>query len=233
MIKQTEYTVYEHSTVTIEEQLHAFERNPEKNERNAVLWHAWQQNKRWLSQLLELTVASFPAYSRHNVSHAKAVLYNIERILGEERIKKLGPADCFAILHVVYVHDIGMVILSSDREKMVTSDEFSDMLDTLAVGADVDLRNAARNLMRRCYHEEKRSELPDYGGEEYLAEKKRLYKDKFDTYYAIIQLMAEFQRGHHGENAASKIQSWISDQDKLRSEFAMSGIPMRIFFAHC
>ena len=29
MIKQTEYTVYEHSTVTIEEQLHAFERNPE------------------------------------------------------------------------------------------------------------------------------------------------------------------------------------------------------------
>ena len=229
MIKQTEYMVYEHSTVTIEEQLHAFERNPEKNERNAVLWHAWQQNKRWLSQLLELTVASFPAYSRHNVSHAKAVLYNIERILGEERIKKLGPADCFAILHVVYVHDIGMVILSSDREKMVTSDEFSDMLDTLAVGADVDLRNAARNLMRRCYHEEKRSELPDYGGEEYLAEKKRLYKDKFDTYYAIIQLMAEFQRGHHGENAASKIQSWISDQDKLRSEFAMSGIPMRIF----
>jgi hypothetical protein len=87
MIKQTESHTYKRDMLTIEEQLHYYEQHPSRNERNAVLWHAWQQNKRWLSQLLELTVASFPAYSRHNASHAKAVLYNIERILGEDRIK--------------------------------------------------------------------------------------------------------------------------------------------------
>lgn len=229
MIKQTESHTYKRDMLTIEEQLHYYEQHPSRNERNAVLWHAWQQNKRWLSQLLELTVASFPAYSRHNASHAKAVLYNIERILGEDRIKKLGQADCFCILHTVYVHDIGMVILSNDREKMVTSDEFSEMLDNLSVGVDRDLKKAAVNLMRRCYHEEKQEELIDRDSEEYLENKKRLYRDKFDTYYSIIQLMSEFQRGHHGENSSSKIIDWISDQDKLRSEFAMSGIPMRIF----
>ena len=139
----TEQNIYEKGKVTIEDQLHLYEKHPSGSERNAVLWHAWQQNKRWLIQLLELTIASFPAYSRHNASHAKAVLYNIERILGEERIKRLEPTDCFALLHVVYVHDIGMAILANDREKMVSSDEFAEMVDELTQDSDYDLKKAA------------------------------------------------------------------------------------------
>lgn len=229
MINYTEQHIYEDRKLTIEEQLHYYEQHPEKSERNAVLWHAWQQNKQWLTQLLELTITSFPAYSRHNASHAKAILYNIERILGEDRIRKLEPTDCFALLHVVYVHDIGMAILADDREEMVTSDEFAEMVDELSVGVDYDLKKAANELKRVCYQYRNLENPTDMGGEEYLNSQKSLYRDKFNVYYAIIQMMAEFQRGKHGEKAASKISSWIMDQDKLRSEFAMSGIPLRIF----
>lgn len=76
-IDYSERHTYNKKKITIEEQLHLYARHPERNERNAVLWHAWQQSKRRLIQLLELTIASFPAHSRHNASHAKAVLYNI------------------------------------------------------------------------------------------------------------------------------------------------------------
>lgn len=229
IIDYSERHTYDNTKITIEEQLHLYEKHPGSNERNAVLWHAWQQNKRWLIQLLELTIASFPAYSRHNASHAKAVLYNIERILGEERIKRLEPTDCFALLHVVYIHDIGMAILADDREEMVASDEFAEMVDELTQDADYDLKRAAMDLQRISYRRNKDGGLIDRGGEEYLSEQKAVYREKFNTYYAIIQLMAEFQRGKHGERAGSRISSWITDQDKLRSEFAMSGIPMRIF----
>lgn len=228
-IDYLEQHTYDNMKITIEEQLHLYEKHPERNERNAVLWHAWQQNKRWLIQLLELTIASFPAYSRHNASHAKAVLYNIERILGEERIKRLEPTDCFALLHVVYIHDIGMAILADDREEMVSSDEFAEMVDELTQDSDYDLKRAALDLQRISYRQNKEGTLIDRGGEEYLSEQKIIYREKFNTYYAIIQLMSEFQRGKHGERAGSRISSWITDQDKLRSEFAMSGIPMRIF----
>ena len=96
-------------------------------------------------------MSSFPTYSVHNASHAEAVLYNIERVLGENRILELTATDCFAILHTVYVHDIGMAILASDREMIVRNDEFADMVDELAQGADVDLKKAASYLKKIFY----------------------------------------------------------------------------------
>lgn len=125
---------YRHSRLTIERQLQIYEKHPDGDERAATLWHAWQQNKRWLIRLLELTLASFPSYSRHDSSHADAVLHNIERVLGEKRIALLSATDCFAILHTVYIHDIGMAILAEDRTKIVKSDDFVEMVDELAEG---------------------------------------------------------------------------------------------------
>lgn len=220
---------YCHSRLTIEQQLHMYEKNPDGNERASTLWHAWQQNKHWLIRLLELTLASFPSYSRHDSSHADAVLHNIERVMGENRIALLSATDCFAILHTVYVHDIGMAILAEDREKIVGSDGFVEMIDDLAGGADKDLREAALLLKKNMYYQESGEEI-DYDGVEYHEEKKNLYKMKLDTYYAVVQLLAEYQRRRHGEKAASTVKDWILDQDKLRTEFTMSGVPMRIFF---
>lgn len=220
---------YGHSKLTIEGQLQKYERHPDKSERSATLWHAWHQNKSWLIRLLELTLASFPSYSRHDASHAEAVLHNIERVLGEKRIGELSATDCFAILHTVYVHDIGMAILAADREKIVMSDEFVEMIDMLAEGADKDLKKAAQQLKKNVYYEESNEEI-DFDGLEYHNKKKDLYKEKLETYYAVVQLLAEYQRKRHGEKAASGVKDWLLDGDKLRSEFSMSGIPMRIFF---
>lgn len=221
---------YSHSRLTIERQLQLYEKHPDRSERAATLWHAWQQNRRWLIRLLELTLASFPSYSRHDASHAEAVLHNIERVLGEDRIAQLSATDCFAILHTVYIHDIGMAILAEDREKIVRSDEFVEMIDELVDGADKDLKNAALLLKRNCYYEDSNEEI-DYDSIAYHDAKKKLYEDKLETYYAVVQLLAEYQRKCHGEKAASNVKDWILDKDKLRAEFTMSGIPMRIFFA--
>lgn len=220
---------YSSHRLTIERRLKLYESHPDKSERSAILWHAWCQNKEWLKRLLELTLASFPSYSRHDASHAEAVLHNIERILGENRIIDLSATDCFAILHTVYIHDIGMAILATDREKIIKSDEFVEMIDELAQGADDDLRKAAFQLTKNQYLQEADEEV-DYDGLEYHIQKKELYSKKLETYYAVVQLIAEYQRKQHGEKAASNIREWISDKNKLRSEFAMSGIPMRIFF---
>lgn len=228
-IKYKENMEFRYGKLTIERQLQMYERHPDKNERSATLWHAWHQNKSWLIRLLELTLASFPSYSRHDASHAEAVLHNIERILGEERIAELTATDCFAILHTVYVHDIGMAILAVDRQEIVKSDGFVELIDQLAEGADKDLKEAALQLKKNIYNEDTNEEI-DYEGMEYHDEKKRLYQEKLKTYYAVVQLLMEYQRKRHGEKAASGIKDWILAPDKLRSEFSMSGIPMRIFF---
>lgn len=220
---------YSSHRLTIERRLHLYESHPDKSERSAILWHAWCQNKGWLKRLLELTLASFPSYSRHDATHAEAVLHNIERILGENRIFDLSATDCFAILHTVYVHDIGMAILATDREKIVRSDGFVEMIDEMAHGADDDLRKAALQLKKRYYGNNMEAEA-DHDGLAYHERKKELYEEKLETYYAVVQLIAEYQRKQHGEKVASSVREWISDGDKLRSEFAMSGIPMRIFF---
>lgn len=220
---------YSLKRLTIEQQLQFYEKRPEGNERAATLWHAWHQNKQWLIRLLELTLASFPSYSRHDSSHADAVVHNIERILGEKRIASLSATDCFAILHTVYIHDIGMAILAEDRERIIKSDEFVEMVDDLTAGADKDLKNAALLMKKSIYRQETDEEI-DYEGIEYHNEKKNLYVIKLDTYYAVVQLLAEYQRRYHGEKAASSVKDWILGQDKLRWEFSMSVVPMRIFF---
>lgn len=67
---------------TVEYHLKMYAESENATERHKVLWYAWNQNKRWIAQLLEWTLSSFPTYSYHNSTHADTVLHNIERILG-------------------------------------------------------------------------------------------------------------------------------------------------------
>lgn len=112
--------------LTIEKQLQRYtdEKNPESTDRHRTLWHSWNQNKRWIRQLLELTLPSFPTFSRHDVSHSQSVLHNIESILGEQRISKLSATDCFVLLHTAYLHDIGMCITFDERAQIVKDHDF-------------------------------------------------------------------------------------------------------------
>ncbi len=206
---------------TIEGQLEYYYKSGQHTERNGILWHAWCQNRRWLSQLLEITMGSFPTYSKHDESHAKTVLHNIEMILGENRIRELSASDCFMLLHTVYIHDIGMVITYEDREKIVNNDKFLDMIKEMEHENDPVFQRAIKALQKHDY-----SYKDEDDREEQL---KRLYSDKLEVYYAILHLIATFRRPEHGELSGERLEKWTLQPEKLGSGFSMAGIPQRIF----
>lgn len=210
--------------ITIEKRLHMYSEEKGHDERHEILWHAWNQNKRWLAQLLQMTMLSFPTYSLHNDTHAKSVLYNIEKILGEDRIKVLSPTDCFMLLHVAYIHDIGMCITADDKEAMFQSDEFMYLLENLREKGDFDMKNAANAMLKKL-----EAVSGDLDADRDFEQMKKEIHERFDVYQAVIYLMQEAQRGQHGIKSEEHIIDWTMNPDKMGIAFSMSGIPLRIF----
>lgn len=166
-------------------------------------------------------MGSFPTYSKHDESHAKTVLHNIEMILGEKRIKELSASDCFMLLHTVYIHDIGMVITYQDREEIVRNDKFVDMINEMEDESDPVFQRAIRALKKCDY---------SYEDEDSKEEQmKRLYSDKLEVYYAILHLLATYRRPDHGVLSNERLEKWTLKPEKLGSGFSMAGIPQRIF----
>lgn len=213
-----------HLPYTIEQQLQAYTLHPRATERHHTLWHAWNQDKGWLTHFLELTLAAFPSYSRHDATHANMVLHNIELILGEERIRQLSATDCFLLLHVVFVHDIGMCITTEDRKNAVISDEFSELIKSYEHSDDVEKTRWAACLKQYRYDY---MENCSNANEEKAY--RQLYTDKLDVYNSLIHLIAEYIRGHHGERGKERLIQWTTDKEKLGAGFSFSGIPNRIF----
>ena len=137
--------------LTIEKQLENYTQRDGHTDRHDVLWHAWCQNKRWLGQILQITLHSFPTYSRHDESHALSVINNIEMLLGQDRISDLSATDCFVLLHTVYIHDIGMCITKRDRKEIIENEEFIRMLDRLQTDGDETVKKAIECLKRTDY----------------------------------------------------------------------------------
>lgn len=209
--------------LTIEGQLESYYLDENHTERHEILWHAWNQNKRWINQLLQMTLASFPTYSKHDESHAYSVLHNIEMILGEERISELSASDCFVLLHTVYIHDIGMCITYEDRENIVQNRQFLEMVDELEEEGDNSLSLAIEALKRTDYSYDSE--------EEEIVKTQKLYEDKLQVYYALIHLIANYRRGEHGVRSKERLYDWTLNPDKLGIGFSLSGIPLRIFLS--
>lgn len=213
--------------MTIEKRLEIWAQCSDDNGRFAKLWHGWNQNKSWLSQLLELTLPSFPTYSRHDESHCKNVLQNMERILGSDRIMKLSATDCFMLLHVAYVHDLSMAITSEQRLKIAMSDDFVKMVLELENSSDTVMSHCASMLSNKINLWRDSKNLTD-------REKAEKLKDEFmhdiEIFQAVILVFGEYERRRHGSDSANKLRDLINDPEKLGSGFSISGIPMRIFY---
>lgn len=214
-IEEREYEVM----LTVENRLGLYS-TERKDERNAILWYVWQQNKRWLSNILDWILPSFPNYSMHDKSHAFSVLHNIEMLLGEQQIMKLSASDCFMILHVVFLHDIGMCITTSDREKLMSNPKFICFLQESEEKGDEQTRKYAKSLLKYC---------KEAGVEESL---KKVLKAKLDVYYAMIFLVADYVRKEHASNSRRMLDKWLEQSDKagLGYGFSYSGIPRRLFY---
>ena len=211
----------ENTRLTIERHLEQlYLSNMYQGERHEVLWHAWCNNKRWLAQLLQTTLSSFPSYSKHDESHASTVMTNIEMVLGDKRIRELSASDCFIILHTVYIHDIGMVITHTDREEIVKNDKFLDMVEQLGQENDFVFQKAVKALRQTEYNYDSDNK------EEIL---KQLYTDKLKVYYALLHLIANYRRTEHSNFSEDRLTKWTLESDKLGAGFSMAGIPQRIF----
>lgn len=207
--------------LTVEDQLerYAREANHSGYLRYQTLWHAWKQNKKWIIDLLQGIMQAFPTYSRHDETHAQNVIHNIELILGEDRIATLSASDCFILLHTVYLHDIGMVITAREREEIVQSDKFAQMVDYLEVEGDSSMRNAVEALKKTIYEYDK----------EDPASANRLYEEKLNVYYAIVALIGNYRRREHGEKSSERISESAMRDEMLGTGFSLAGIPQRIF----
>jgi hypothetical protein len=75
-----------------------------------LLESQWQFDQKLIPKALQSVGQLFPHYSRHDQSHSEQILINIERVLGEERIRLLSATDIWLLLEAAYWHDIGMVI---------------------------------------------------------------------------------------------------------------------------
>lgn len=206
--------------LTIERRLKAYTECENHIERHEIMWHEWNHNKRWLTQIQELILPSFPSYSRHDSSHSEAIIHNIEMLLGEENIQELSATDCFAILHTVYIHDIGMCITHADREEILKNKEFYEYLRNLCEGSNSDFNEYARILLRECFKKE--------GTEE--EQLQYILESKLKVYYAIIYLIGEFRRKEHGEVSEKRLVSWIDNPEKLGIGFSTIDIPNRLFY---
>lgn len=215
-----------HMPFTIERQLMAYRNHPEHDVQHEVLWTTWCHNKRMLEQLLRWTLVSFPMYSRHDESHSTSVLRNMERVLGEERIKRLSASDAFALLHVAYEHDIGMCITDADREKIVSSPKFLEMLERVSHGSDQMLA-AYVQLVKGCCPDDARSDQALTEQEKY----QRALKKNLKIYHAMTELLTMYQRSEHGQIAQRRIQDTLtSPKSRFSEQFCVSDISNRIFY---
>jgi molecular chaperone HtpG len=77
------------------------------------------------SPLLDLIVAGpFRQYTLHNRHHAIKVVHIIGSLLTPNVLSAISPVDCLVIIYAAYFHDLGMCLSSTERQRLIISDEF-------------------------------------------------------------------------------------------------------------
>ena len=114
------------------------------NPKYSQLSAAWELDKRIFKEMLATIPYNYCHYSLHEASHADSVINKIEMVLGEERIKQLGPTDTWMLLQVAYVHDFGMVISDKKLREVWQSEKFQEYIQNVRKSKiDKDLQRAA------------------------------------------------------------------------------------------
>ena len=150
----------------------------------APLSAQWGFDKRLISKALQSVGNLFPHYSRHDESHSRQILINIERILGPSRISQMSGTDVWLLLEAAYLHDIGMVVTQQEKELDWKSPEFRSFVASQRFAFDGSL---PEDLVA-CLDDPMRS----------LAKS----EDPLGQIAKISQLLAEFYRRKHADRAS-------------------------------
>lgn len=106
----------------------------------------WQFDKELIPKALQTIGGLFPHYSRHDQSHSDQILVNIERLLGDERIKLLSATDTWLLLEAAYWHDIGMVVPHKAIEEAFQDPEFESYRRQVANSPGHELQKFAQHF---------------------------------------------------------------------------------------
>ncbi|QCH27032.1 Chaperone protein HtpG [Clostridium tyrobutyricum] len=119
----------------------------EENYQYKELIATWEMDKKVYKDMLQAVAYNFPHYSMHESSHSKSIISNIEMVLGEGRIKLLGPTETWMILESAYLHDFGMILQNEYVEDIWKSNLFQEFLKESCKFADKDLQEAAYYIL--------------------------------------------------------------------------------------
>lgn len=185
-----------------------FEEACEKHEHLKLLQSQWRFDRELIAKALQNISSVFPHYSRHDASHSKQIIVNIERMLGE-RIYHLTATDMWLILESAYCHDIGMVITHKQIQDMDTP-EFKIFVNDIAAQSEHELHDFAVKWKNG------EANLPSGSAAQSF----------FNEYR---QILAEWYRRKHPQNAAKIIRDPLDEigLSSPRNEL----LPKRLFGA--
>ena len=79
--------------------------------------------------LQELIISGpFKDYTLHNPNHSKKLIHLAEYIIPEKTLSILSALDLSILLMSFYLHDLGMVVTQTERDRIIKTDDFQDYL---------------------------------------------------------------------------------------------------------
>lgn len=106
------------------------------------LYSQWDFDEKLIPKALQAVGSLFPHYSRHDESHSKQILVNIERLLGDN-ITLLTATDTWMLLESAYWHDIGMVVPYIDLQNAIVDPEFQEFIESICAQPHHELHSFA------------------------------------------------------------------------------------------
>lgn len=177
-----------------------------------LLLDAWRLNKKNLPNALSTIASYFPHYSRHDDSHSMTLLDNIQRLLGRDRVERLGPTDTFLILMGGLTHDLGMYMSYTFLEEEWDKPGMVDLLKTYAASADKQIAAAANLLLnhKHCPKEPTKS-----------------FKWALELRNAVTLIIAQQMRGGHGDRSKDYLNRKDDLFAKMAHDFYCDAFPKR------
>ena len=176
-----------------------------------LLLAVWQLNKENLAAALKNIASMFPHYSQHDISHSIKILDNIQRLLGRDRVERLGATDTFLILMSALTHDLGMYMTYEMVEKEWDKPEMKQLIESFANSSDKQIAVAARLLQ-------------DHGPRP--ANSADGYKWALEIRNAVTIILAHQMRRGHGDRSAEHLEK--SDFfRKYANQFHFDSLPDR------
>ncbi len=177
-----------------------------------LLLDAWRLNKKNLPNALSTIASYFPHYSRHDDSHSMTLLDNIQRLLGRDRVERLGPTDTFLILMAGLTHDLGMYMSYTFLEEEWAKPEMADLLKAYASSADKQIAGAANLLLNQRL----RPDDPAKG-----------FKWALELRNAVTLIIAQQMRGGHGDRSKDYLNKKDDLFAKMAHDFYCDAFPSR------